>query len=242
MSQTILYDLPSCGNCACWSLNPWKARAALNFKGLPYKTEWIEYPDLEPTFKSLGISKNDPSTAYTDYSSPAVKLPDGRYIMDSRSIGEALDKLQPEPSLHMDRGDVIDRTAAVVGAVFTPLRAIAMPRVPDLLNQRSADYFHETRSKRFGMSLEELGKSEKAKTAWEDAEPHLKELKAVLTENKDGPYVLGKEPSFADFIVGGFFVFVKKVDRGDLYDRLMSYDSSFSEHMKACQKWFERDD
>lgn len=67
-SKVILYDLPSKGRCACWSLNPWKsiavfasmqesilmllvARLALNFKGVPYETKWLEYPDVAPTFK-----------------------------------------------------------------------------------------------------------------------------------------------------------------------------------------------
>jgi hypothetical protein len=68
--QIILYDLPSKPPCQSWSLNPWKstrqnhhpfyaytdttlARLLLNYKGIPYKTEWIEYPDVEPKFKSL---------------------------------------------------------------------------------------------------------------------------------------------------------------------------------------------
>jgi hypothetical protein len=75
MSTITLYDLPSRGDCACWSLNPWKstslpaspknffrrltlrlqqtARFLLNYKSLPYKTEWTEYPDIAPKFKAL---------------------------------------------------------------------------------------------------------------------------------------------------------------------------------------------
>lgn len=82
-NEIILYDLPSTAKCACWSLNPWKgmhgiasilmdcigqvgddftdllamtARLALNYKGLPYKTEWVEYPDLKGRFMELGIA------------------------------------------------------------------------------------------------------------------------------------------------------------------------------------------
>ena len=76
-AEIILFDLPSRAGKA-WSLNPWKsklllpfksgdpamtmtdptltpflARLALNYKGLPYRTEWIEYPDLRPTFQGL---------------------------------------------------------------------------------------------------------------------------------------------------------------------------------------------
>jgi len=62
----VLYDLPSKGRRSCWSLNPWKskvislyeevtnstqARMLLNYKGLHYKTEWVEYPDLKPTLE-----------------------------------------------------------------------------------------------------------------------------------------------------------------------------------------------
>lgn len=31
------------------------ARLALNYKGLPYQTEWVEYPDLKGRFMELGI-------------------------------------------------------------------------------------------------------------------------------------------------------------------------------------------
>ncbi|PSN72789.1 hypothetical protein BS50DRAFT_568392 [Corynespora cassiicola Philippines] len=53
MSQVILYDIPSKEPKTCWSLNPWKPRLILNYKGIDYKTEWVEYPDLAPYFKSL---------------------------------------------------------------------------------------------------------------------------------------------------------------------------------------------
>ena len=72
MSKTILYDLPSKQG-GCWSLNPWKsealhfpkfeqeqqlrffppARLALNFKQIPYETQWVEYPDLKKTLSAL---------------------------------------------------------------------------------------------------------------------------------------------------------------------------------------------
>ena len=30
-----------------------QARLALNYKKIPYTTEWVEYPDLAPKFKAL---------------------------------------------------------------------------------------------------------------------------------------------------------------------------------------------
>jgi len=53
MANIILYDLPSKDPCGCWSLNPWKTRMALNYKGVDYNTEWVEYPDIASKFKEL---------------------------------------------------------------------------------------------------------------------------------------------------------------------------------------------
>jgi hypothetical protein len=53
-SQVILYDLPSQkGN--AWNFNCWKTRLILNFKGVDYKTQWVEYPDIAPTWKELYV-------------------------------------------------------------------------------------------------------------------------------------------------------------------------------------------
>lgn len=74
MSQElVLYDLPSQAPCRSWSGNVWKsvsfrvlsiwlhkipladnlARLALNYKNIPYKTEWTPYTRLEETLKAL---------------------------------------------------------------------------------------------------------------------------------------------------------------------------------------------
>lgn len=243
MSEVILVDLPSKGDKPhCWSLNPWKARAALNYKNIQYKTEWIEYPDLAPKLSSYGVSKNEGPGAYTDYSAPAAKL-DGTWIMDSRKIAEALDKYQPEPKLHMDRADEIDKTLEVVLELFGKLRPEVMPRIPIMLNPRSAEYFEETRAKRFGMPLSELAKSDGAgEQAWKNAEPSVKKLVEILKE-KPGAFVLGDEVSFADLIIGGMVAMLKVLDKnGDLYDRLLQQDEAVKKNWDGISKFFERDD
>lgn len=244
-SEIILFDLPTKDDHPrCWSLNPWKARLALNYKGVPYKTEWTEYPDIADKFKKFGIPKNDPNVnPNAEFSCPAARFPDGSYVMDSRKIAETLDKLVPQPSLHTDRADVIDRVQSTVLACQGALGPLLMPAVPNLLPPRSAEYFHTTRAKRFGMPLPEFAKSDKGgENAWKNAEPHFAKLKDILGE-KSGPYVLGEEVSFADFIIAGYWDFVRKTDEtGKNFPRVMKIDKSFEEHYKACSKWLERDD
>ncbi|KAK3110191.1 hypothetical protein LTR53_015779 [Teratosphaeriaceae sp. CCFEE 6253] len=245
MSQeTILYDLPSQGRCSCWSLNPWKARLSLNYKQIPYRTEWIEYPDLRASLSALGLPPNPEGTNYADYSSPAARLSDGTYHMDSLQIAHALEKLHPAPSLHLD-GGAIARVQRVVLAFQRSLAAIAMPRIPvKVLRPASREYFRTTRAKRFGMPLEELAMSEQAgEGAWEAAQPSMAELKAILHERGEGPYVMGATVSFADFIIAGFWRFLQILDEdGDLFGRALEFDESFVRHYEACKQWLERDD
>lgn len=221
------------------------ARLVLNYKSIPYRTEWIEYPDLRPTFQSLNIPPNDPTlNPNASYSSPAVLLPDSRYIMDSLLIAQEIEKLQPEPSLGLDT-DFPNRTQAIVASIQKPLGPIMMPRVPEmLLNPRSAEYFYETRAKRWAMPLQELAKSERAgEVAWRGAEEGMGQLRELLRENGEGPFIMGNEPTFADFILAGFWRFVERLSvDGDLLERFMGFDERFGEHLKACRPWLERDD
>lgn len=242
--EVILYDIPTKGSKPhCWSLNPWKVRAALNYKKIPYKTAWIEYPDIAPTLKDVGLEPNDTPNA-TPYTCPAVKLPDGTFMMDSRPICTALENLHPEPSLHMSDTETMDRARDALAPIWVALRPLILPRVPEmLLPERSAEYFHRTREQVFGMSLAEVAKSEAAVKAWENVGPGLEGMKAFLTESKEGPFVMGKTVSFADFAIAGAWAMMKCVDKeGDLFGRVMNHDPVLKEHWEAVQPWFERDD
>jgi glutathione S-transferase len=169
-------------------------------------------------------------------------MPDGTYIMDSRKIADALEKLKPEPSFRLDSGYVEQIQDAVLDA-WKALAPIALPRVADiLLNPPSADYFRETRAERFGMPLSELAKCDKAgEAAWKNAEPSMQKLEKLLHEHEEGPYVLGTEASYADLILAGFF---KILLRLDLYVRFTekANDVVFGKLYEACGKWVEKDD
>jgi hypothetical protein len=72
-----------------------------------------------------------------------------------------------------------------------------MPRVPtDILNEKSAAYFNETREKIVGMPLSEYGKKEGGEEVWAKAEPGFKELAEILKANDSGPFVEGDTREF----------------------------------------------
>lgn len=50
--EIILYDLGSLQN-EPFSPLAWRIRLMLNYKGIPYRTVFLEFPDIEPTLKGL---------------------------------------------------------------------------------------------------------------------------------------------------------------------------------------------
>ena len=202
---------------------------------------------MAPYFSSLGIppATGPNVTSPTGYSSPTIRLPSGTFVADSMNIASALEDVQPVPSLRLDSG-YVERVQEAVLAVGKALAPIAIPRVAEIcLNPESEEYFRRTRKERFGgVELVDLARSEAAgEVAWEGAEGGLRDLVGILGEHAGGPYVLGEEASYADFVLAGFWVFLKRLDKeGDLFGRVMGVDGAFGGHWEACQPWLERDD
>lgn len=160
----------------------------LNFKNIPYKTQWIEYPDLAPTFKSFGIPPNDEGTPYTI---PTMQLSPDKYVMDSFKIAAELERLHPSPPLHLD-SPILSKVQELVTQGMGSLRGVVIPKIPrNLLNPSSAEYYDKTRLERFGKTLPQLERETDVESAWEGAKPALQELGATLRA-EGGPFVLGK--------------------------------------------------
>ncbi|GJC88881.1 glutathione S-transferase-like protein ustS [Colletotrichum liriopes] len=188
MSQQLtLFDIPD-RNSTCWSLNPWKIRLALNHKGIDYKTEWLEYPDIEPRLKPTGL-EGDPSQVAL-FTCPTVQFPDGTYVMNSAKIIERIEVDYPEPSLQLN-SEVLQQVYDLVKKTFDALRPVLLPLAPrDILSKRSAEYFLETRAKIYGMTLDELEKTQGGELAWANAKDSLQKAAALLNKT-NGPFFLG---------------------------------------------------
>ncbi|KAI0126829.1 hypothetical protein BJ170DRAFT_420582 [Xylariales sp. AK1849] len=242
--QITLFDLPTREPRKSWSLNPWKTRLLLNFKGLDYKTEWTEYPDIKPRLQDYLPNKE----AYTI---PTIMLPDGKYIMDSMEIVKHIEAEHPSPSIHLDSPYILkvrERIAALT-EFGTGLRGVYTVLVPErLLNPRSIDYWMETRPKRIGKPLSALTEDEKGGKVWDYAAPNVKAVTEMLKESGEGPFFMGETVSYADFFWVGFLLFFKTIG-DDVFEKLISVSDDVegkeNVHLKlleACKPWSARND
>ncbi|KAG6872892.1 hypothetical protein C0995_005597 [Termitomyces sp. Mi166 len=216
LEPIIFYDIASTIPGQCWSSNLWKTRYSLNFKRLPYKTEWVEYPDIAPMSKKMGFLPTAMHGENPYYSLPAIYDPNHSTLLsDSALIAQYLDKAYPNtpklfpPGSHALQYAFID----ALGYKLEPIRAFALPASHAILNPRSKEYFRRTREAHFGKPLEDIApKGEVAIEEWAKVEKGLNDVAVWLEKGKEnGPYFLGQEPAFVDFVLAAHLLYYKKI-------------------------------
>ncbi|CAG5166061.1 uncharacterized protein ALTATR162_LOCUS6878 [Alternaria atra] len=199
--EIVLYDL-ACTKNVCFSPAVWRIRLMLNYKRLPYKTTFLEFPDIEPALKRLGVHPAE-SSAVNKYIVPVIHhAPTNTYVMDSISIAQFLESTYPDlpVPLTSELGREIESKArTVIGPVF---RVAVMPREIAILSPRSQEYFRRTREAAVGCKLEDLLNEEKEEMAWRKIEEDMRTIgQLMLTNEKEGNFVLGASPSATDFFI-----------------------------------------
>ncbi|THV04418.1 hypothetical protein K435DRAFT_961889 [Dendrothele bispora CBS 962.96] len=200
-----------------WNLNCWKTRYSLNYKGLPYKTTWLEYPDVEPILKAAGIAptstKPDGSPLYT---LPAIVDPNtGAAIAESFVIAEYLDKTYPDKPTLIPAGTKALQKSFISASwanIFPVLKFTCLDITKNILNSQSQGHFREARKNDVfaGVSIEDAyPRGEDAKEEWAKVKAGLGTIANWM--NKDDSFVMGDIISFADFAVGGFLQMARKM-------------------------------
>lgn len=186
----------------------------MNFKGLPYKSIYFEYPDLEPASKKAGIPNNGyKADGRPHYTSPAiVDDSTGSAITDSYKIAEYLDKTYPTTPKAFPPG-----SEALQAAFYTQFNQLAGPILPlilpkiqrELLNPPSAEFYYHARSINFGKPLEQVEPvGEERVKAWANAKAVFDTVNGWLSK-RTGPYFMGESPTFADFVVASMLQMIK---------------------------------
>uniref|UniRef100_A0A8H7XQ77 GST N-terminal domain-containing protein n=1 Tax=Psilocybe cubensis TaxID=181762 RepID=A0A8H7XQ77_PSICU len=211
----IFFDLPSTLPGNAWSPSTFKTRYTLNYKGIPYTTQWVEYPDVEAVSKKLGIKPTTTNPDGSDhYTLPAIYDPStGVYLADSILIAEYLDKTYPDTPKIFPHNTVGLQHAfnEALETALDPLWEFILPDTCPILNPRSNVYFRRTREHAFGMTLEELRPSgERAVTRWEELKKNLEKVDAWYSK-VDGTFILGNKISFADIVVASHLIWLRKV-------------------------------
>ncbi|KAK0457217.1 uncharacterized protein EV420DRAFT_1549441 [Desarmillaria tabescens] len=214
MSTTItFYDIPSKLPINAYSPNTWKARYALNFKGIPYHTEWVEFPDIEGLYKKFNIQA---SSTQQDGVTPYYTVPllhdssTGAIISESAAIVEYLETTYPDTPRLIPPGTKALH-AAFTSAFEPQIMAIvpfSIPAVNAILNPRSEAFFRKTREESFGMTIEDMGPLGELKEKQLALLKHdLGKVDKWMTEGD--AFVMGETPTFADVTMCAWMLFLR---------------------------------
>ncbi|CAI7640621.1 unnamed protein product [Penicillium glandicola] len=234
----VLYDL-ACTKNVSFSPVVWRIRLMLNYKNIPYKTIFLEFPDIEPTLKELGLVPAT-SASGSKYTVPAIQhVPTNTYIMDSLPIAQFLETTYPSPPVPLTSGLGLEIETKARGVLGKAIYSSVMPREIHILSPRSQEYFRRTREASIGHRLEDLLDDDKEKQVWDgvsDAMAAVGEL--MLTHKADGPFVLGAQPSYTDFFISGSLQSTRVIDEG-VFQRMIRYPG-YGEIYEACLPYMER--
>ncbi|ETR96991.1 hypothetical protein M419DRAFT_125460 [Trichoderma reesei RUT C-30] len=188
----------------CFSPNPWKSRFALNFKGLPYTTSWVRMPDIPHARRELGLPACRKFADGTDfYTLPVIK---------DDSTGATLDyAFDPGYALAVPLSERADgghpeyyRFNTNVDAAFTshvPLMVSRMAFDPETEAQTKAEFIRRAGVK----SWDDFTLTSEARDKFmQSFEAALGDLAKLYRRDDSGPFLLGKQASYADFIVGAW--------------------------------------
>ncbi|KAJ3511627.1 hypothetical protein NLJ89_g3986 [Agrocybe chaxingu] len=216
----ILYDISCTRHNTAWSPSTWKTRYVLNYKGLSYRTEWVEFADIEALSIKHGFA---PSGKRAD-GSPRYTLPaiydesTGAKIADSSLIADYLEATYLDtPSLYPHNTRALQ--AAYEAAVLAHLDAIHQFTAPYLMTKKyftpkTEEYYRKFREPAFGgKRLEDLLPfgAERVKQ-WERLKNDIGKIAAWYDKNdRKGSFLLGETPSWADFVAASFLVWLRVI-------------------------------
>ncbi|KAJ3929331.1 MAG: hypothetical protein NXY57DRAFT_1017295 [Lentinula lateritia] len=179
------------------------ARYSLNFKGLAYTTEWVEYPDIEALCIKIGAALTDVKSDGTtpEYTLPVIYDPStNKVISDSFNIAQYLNTTYPDTPQLIPPGTralqsgftqyVNLRVKSILGQFVRP---VVFQRLPF---GKSQQYFRRTREALYNVKIEEWAPQ------GEDRVREWKRLRRALIESLDGHYREAKEETGGDFLCG----------------------------------------
>ncbi|KAH7919228.1 hypothetical protein BV22DRAFT_1051189 [Leucogyrophana mollusca] len=216
MQPIILYDIPSKLPGNYWTPNPAKSRFSLNFKGLPFETKWIEYPDIAGVLQAIGAKPSLMSDGSQVYTVPVIQDPNtGAVITDSFAIAEYLDRTYPEKPLFPHGTStlihVFDRAFLAAGR---DSKLLVLVRMAEILNPVSEEYFKRTREEGYGMKWEDFSpEGPKRDADWESLKAAHNAMNGWY--EKGGKWIMGEAFSYADIIVACEILWYKRVFHED---------------------------
>jgi glutathione S-transferase len=181
-------------------------RIVLNYKGIPHKTKWVEFPDIAEVAKHVGAPHTFLRRGKPSYTVPILHDPaTDRCLAGSLQIALNLERLYPHSPKLFPPGTedlITDFDNKFLRSVVTALAPLLLSRIWGQLHDGSKDYFRMTRERMFRGSLEMFSTPGAATTArWIVVREALEPFARQADERgASDTFLLGERETYADVV------------------------------------------
>ncbi|THH30524.1 hypothetical protein EUX98_g3658 [Antrodiella citrinella] len=227
-----------------------KFRFALNLKGLRYRTEWVEWADIETVCKEIGApptsTKKDGSPRYT---LPVIYDPSTKTIIsNSPKIADYLDATYPDTQPLFPPGtrglQAAFRaafTSGITSQLNDPLWSLTV--LPECLNlsDRNSKVFRVAKEAEAGKKLEQVApEGEVREAVLQQLEKNLLRAGSWYKANGDTPFIMGDIPIQSDLGIASCLLWVRQTVGRDTKEwaRIVAFDDGrWGRFMQAVEKY-----
>ncbi|KAF5367699.1 hypothetical protein D9758_009852 [Tetrapyrgos nigripes] len=206
--STLPLSHPYCG----YSPYVWRIRFALRFKGLAYRTHWLEYPDVETIAKSIGA----PPTGKRPNGTVRYTIPIIHDSVTNKVISGSFDIIEYLDATYPDTVQLIPKETRLLQKVFEeaepgliirhliPVVGSRLHKSP-LITPRNQEFMN-SEAGRASYPPPVVYSEEQEKEAWEKFKNSaLGDMAKQMLDSEEAPFVMGKKVSMADAVLFGRF-------------------------------------
>jgi glutathione S-transferase len=204
-------------------------RYLLNIRRIPYDTVWIDYPDLEPELKKLGVRPAGFATNPPYYSVPVIYDPKtSSGVSDSPEIFKHIAEHYTGPEYPVvatpSEEHLTIATDFHIGVLSTIYRKLMLPATYPQLTERGKPAYRQSRSEKwFKVPFDELIAPISEEVRAETLQKGLSAISKIserldaagCTGTGDAIFLGGASPSFADIIIAGILKALQRVFESD---------------------------
>ncbi|KAJ4001468.1 hypothetical protein F5050DRAFT_1560687 [Lentinula boryana] len=228
----ILYDTPGHSS-QPWAPNIWRIRFVLNYKRLRYRTQWVEFQNIETTLRSIGAP---PSSVRSDgrpvYTLPVIVDPTRNssrpeIISNPSNIAEYLETYYPaRPVFPEGSRSLQSLFVHYIQEIFAkPLLPIMVPLSAQGLPERSQPPVYHLHTHIHAANP--LPPGPQREQAWQLVKEQFDFLSSILEKNSldgDGVCVMGYSVSYADFALCSVLLWIENMAPHDGWARVREWN------------------
>lgn len=209
----------------------------LNYKRLPYRTVWVEFPDVEATLRSVGAL---PSAVRSDgrplYTLPVIVDPlrspmAPEVLSNTNKIAEYLESTYPARPVFPEGSRALQTLFVhYIQEVFArPLLPIMVPLSHQRLPERSQSHFRGMPgySSPGGIISTSLPPGPQREQAWQAVHEQFDFLAMILDKNSgdgDRTVAMGRELTYADFALCSVLIWIERMAAHDGWSRIRQWN------------------